>query len=83
MQKTQVFLRQDQKDALRIISTRSGEKQSALIRRGVDLLLEQEAHREPDWKEAWRSASGIWRNHEDYDTLDQAFRQDFNRRMED
>ena len=53
MRKAQVFLRDDQKTALRNLSRRTGRKQSELIRHGVDLAI-AEAERMPE--DDWRSA---------------------------
>jgi hypothetical protein len=65
LQKIQVFLRDDQKAALKSLSTRTGARQSDLVRRGVDLLLEEGARKDLDWREATRAAAGLWRDRED------------------
>ena len=62
MQKIQVFLRDDQKTALKSLSARTGARQSDLVRRGVDLLLEGAAARKADGREAVRAAAGLWRD---------------------
>ena len=67
MQKIQVFLREDQKAALKSLSARTGLRQSDLVRQGVDLLLENAARRATDWREATRMAAGIWRDRDDLD----------------
>jgi hypothetical protein len=65
MQKIQVFLREDQKAALKSLSTRTGARQSDLVRQGVDLLLEGASRRTTDWREATRAAAGLWRDRKD------------------
>ena len=65
MQKAQVFLRDDQKEQLKAIATRTGTKQSELIRRGVDMVIEVTLKEQADWKNAWKQASGIWKNRDD------------------
>jgi Ribbon-helix-helix domain len=62
VQKIQVFLREDQRTALKSLSTRTGVRQSDLVRRGVDLLLEGAARQTLDWRQATRQAAGLWRD---------------------
>ena len=57
MQKIQVFLREDQKAALKTLSARTGVRQSDLVRRSVDLLLEGAARRKLDWRTDLRWSS--------------------------
>ncbi len=65
LQKIQVFLRDDQKAALKSLTMRTGARQSELVRRAVDLLLEERTRKDPDWREATRAVAGVWRDHED------------------
>ena len=69
MRKVQVFLREDQKAALRSISARTRQKQSDLIRNGVDLLIARAEREEVDWREATRAAAGMWRDRTDLEDL--------------
>lgn len=62
MQKIQVFLREDQKAALKSIAARTGQKQSDLIRKSVDLLIDRIQRQDVDWREATRAAAGMWRD---------------------
>ena len=64
MQKIQVFLRDDQKLALKKLSARTGSRQSDLVRQSVDLLLKGATERADDWRDATRAASGIWKEHD-------------------
>lgn len=74
MQKIQVFLREDQKAALKALSARTGTRQSDLVRQGVDLLLRTTAERNESWREATRMAFGMWRDRSDIDALSKGFR---------
>jgi len=69
MQKAQVFLREDQKDQLQKIAKRTGAKQSELIRRGVDMVIEVTLKEESDWKIAWKKVAGIWKDRDDIDDI--------------
>jgi hypothetical protein len=69
VRKIQVFLREDQKAALKSLSARTGVRQSDLVRQGVDLLLEGAARRGSNWREATRMVAGVWRDH---DAIDRA-----------
>ena len=61
MQKMQVFLRDDQKLALKKLSARTGARQSELVRESVDLLLQTAEENAGDWREATRDVSGLWK----------------------
>ena len=82
MQKAQVFLRDDQKKQLKAIALRTGTKQSELIRRGVDLVIEETAKSQADWKEAWKKVAGIWQDHDELDEILAADRKRLNARMD-
>jgi hypothetical protein len=62
MIKMQVFLREDQKAALRTMSARTGKRESDLVRQGVDLMLEKGKSQKDDWKKATLAAAGIWKD---------------------
>lgn len=84
MRKAQVFLRDDQKTALKNLSRRTGRKQSELIRHGVDLAIaEAEGMPDKDWREAWRAASGIWAERSDIDDMSAALRENSRKRADD
>ena len=69
MQKAQVFLREDQKRRLKEIAARTGKKQSALIREGVDRVIEENPEPEADWREATRRLFGIWADRDDVEEV--------------
>lgn len=62
MRKVQVFLRDDQKAALKRVAARTGRRQSDLIRAGVDLVLESDRRETEAWREATRAAAGVWKD---------------------
>lgn len=65
MQRTQVYLRDEQDAGLKRLAQRTGRGQSALIREAIDLLLRREAAE--DWREAFRGARGMWAGRDDLD----------------
>lgn len=69
MQKVQVFLREDQKTQLQIIARITGRKQSELIRRGVDMAIEEAKKTQANWQEGWSHACGVWKDREDIDSV--------------
>lgn len=69
MRKIQVFLREDQKAALKSNAARTGRKQSDLIRNGVDLLIEGAQRQDVDWREATRAAAGLWKDRTDLESV--------------
>jgi len=81
VQKIQVFLRADQKAALKSLSARTGVRQSDLVRRGVDLVLEAATDQSVDWRQATRAAAGLWRDREDIDTTAGGLRRSFKKRF--
>ena len=82
MQKAQVFLRDDQKAKLKEIAARTGKKQSALIREGVDRVIEENAEPEADWRDAWRNAAGIWEDRDDIEEMIAEGRRSWNERID-
>jgi len=81
MLKVQVFLRDDQKAALKGISARTGQKQSDLIRQSVDLLIERANVNDDAWRAATRKAIGIWSDRTDLDEASSDFREAARRRF--
>ena len=67
MDKAHVFLREDQRAALKDIARRTGAKQSELIRKGVDLVIEESESQEADRRLALLNIFGIWRDRSDLD----------------
>jgi hypothetical protein len=64
MIKMQVFLREDQKSALKTMSARTGRRESEIVRQGVDLMLEKDRQKADDWKKALLAAAGMWKDHD-------------------
>lgn len=80
MQKAQVFLRDDQKKELKALAARTGQRQSELIRQGVDLVIEQERRKEGDWKSAFHAVCGIWKDRDELEKWFQGIRADLDAR---
>jgi hypothetical protein len=62
MIKMQVYLRDEQKSALRKMAARTGTAESDLVRQGVDLMLEKKEKDVEGWREATRAAAGMWKD---------------------
>lgn len=82
MQKAQVFLREDQKEQLRNIAQRTGARQSELIRRGVDMVIEASKTKQSDWQDAWVNASGMWKERDDIEVTLRDMRSQLNARFD-
>lgn len=81
MQRIQVLLHEKQFAALKQLANFSGIAQSELIRQSIDLLLNRNKQRTPDWKQATRQVYGIWQDHTDLADTQQQIRQALNTRM--
>jgi hypothetical protein len=81
MQKIQVFLREDQKVALKSISHRTGQRQSDLVRKSVDLLIDRMKREDADWREATRLVAGLWKDRTDIEDISQELRAAAKRRF--
>ena len=81
MQKAQVFLRDDQKIQLRVIAKLTGRKQSELIRRGVDMAIEEAKKTQTNWQDGWSQACGVWKDREDIDSLLTDYRAEMDSRI--
>ncbi len=71
MIKMQVYLRDEQKVALRKMAARTGTAESDLVRQGVDLMLEKKVQDSEDWKTALQGAFGMWKDRDmsDFDEM--------------
>ena len=81
MQRVQVFLRDEQCEALGKLAQLSGVAKSDLIRQGVELLLKKRQQKQQDWKQAASQLYGIWKDREDLETTHLAIRQSLNTRL--
>jgi hypothetical protein len=63
MIRTQIYLTESQRDELAAMARTSGKKQSELIRRAVDRLIEKSRRRRREV--VLREAAGIWKNRKD------------------
>jgi metal-responsive CopG/Arc/MetJ family transcriptional regulator len=67
MQRTQIYLTDEEQVAIRQISIRSGTSQSALIRKAIDQYIAQNT---PNTNASKRmNAFGIWQDHENLPSL--------------
>ena len=79
MVRTQVYLTERQERGPKALAARTGARQSELIRRAVDALLETEdAH---DWKAALRRARGLWAGRPQVEAEPAAMRREFDGRI--
>ena len=79
MVRTQVYLTERQDRGLKTLAARTGTRQSELVRRAVDALLEAEgAH---DWKAALRRARGLWAERPEVEAELAAVRREFDERI--
>ena len=83
MQKAQVFLRDDQKIQLQAIARLTGRKQSELIRRGVDMAIEEARKEQSSWQEGWAQACGVWKDREDIESYVADYRAEMDARIDD
>lgn len=81
MRKIQVFLREEQKAALEALSERTGQRQSDLVRQGVDLLLRDTSGQAGDWRDATRALAGLWRDRDDLGQFSQTLRESARKRF--
>ena len=58
MQRTQIYLSEDERSGLKALSLRSGRSQSALIRDAIDTFLQQ--HEPQGRMNRLRQARGLW-----------------------
>ena len=67
MVRTQIYLTEEQRAEIAEIASRSGRRQSEVIRHALDRFLEQEGGDRR--KAVLREAAGIWRNRSDLPDL--------------
>ncbi|HHJ20939.1 MAG TPA: ribbon-helix-helix domain-containing protein [Gammaproteobacteria bacterium] len=76
MIRSQIYLTEDERDSLKIISKETGRTQSDLIREAVDSLISQITKKNSNEKR--QEAFGIWKDREDYPDT-RALRNEFDR----
>ena len=79
MQRTQVYLTDEQQDGLSLLANKTSQKKSILIRLAIDHLLEEEAAKDVSWKHALSDIKGIWSDYENLDEQQNQIRKEFNR----
>ena len=78
MTRTQIYLTQQEQNALRAIARLKGASQSEVIREALDEFIA--AYRETNWVDLLQAARGIWADREDLDL--RAIRSEFDRAVE-
>jgi hypothetical protein len=68
MQRTQIYLTDDEQAVIRQISIRSGTSQSALIRKAIDQYIAQNIT--PTHTSKRMNGFGLWQDHNDLPSLD-------------
>lgn len=63
MRRTQIYLTEEEREALRVLSEREGRPMSELIREAVDRYIARRS--ESTRKEALSKAQGMWRDRND------------------
>lgn len=76
MQRTQIYLSEEERQGLQALALRSGRSQSALIREAIDALLAQ--HQPQGRLARLRQARGLWAERRDLPDW-QALRQELDR----
>ena len=74
-----ISIRPGRGEWMRRRAARTGARQSDLVRRSVDLLLESEKESSESWREATRAAVGMWKDRDpaEFDALREALRARF------
>ncbi len=67
MQRTQIYLTDEEQNAIRQISIRSGTSQSALIRKAIDQFIAQHENKYDFSKRM--NAFGLWQDHDNVPNL--------------
>ena len=63
MERTQVYLTQQQRFELKKLAARLGKRQSELIREAIDALVAEAD--QSNWKAGMMASSGLWANRDD------------------
>lgn len=80
MRRTQIYLTEEEREALRALSEREGRPMSEIIREAVDRYI---ARRSASTREeALRKARGMWRDRDDLPEIDR-LRREFERDLPD
>lgn len=76
MVRTQIYLTEKEREALRRLARQTGRKQSELIRRAIDDFLDR--HQPRDRRAMLEQARGMWKDRDDLPDFE-ALRREFDR----
>jgi predicted transcriptional regulator len=79
MERTQIYLTREEREALKSLSERLGQSQSEIIREAIDQYIVQITRE--SWEEALDRAFGVWADHEDLPDIN-ALREEVDERLE-
>lgn len=79
MFRTQVYLTENEREALGLLAQELGLHQSALIREAIDLFIESKRKATQKKQHALRTAAGLWSDRDDLPDFDQ-IRREFDRK---
>jgi predicted DNA-binding protein len=81
MERTQIYLTREQREALKTIAKRSGQSLSEIIREAIDAYIVW--HREMDRRELMHRAVGMWTDRDDLPEFFEELRREGNRDLID
>ncbi|MDV6344764.1 CopG family transcriptional regulator [Nitrosomonas sp. Is37] len=79
MKRTQVYLSNEQEQALNSLALTSGRHRSELIREAINLLLSEKKVMHTQWKQALHNMKGMWAKDEKAAKRMQNIRNEFDR----
>jgi predicted DNA-binding protein len=81
MERTQIYLTREQREALRTIAERRDKAQSEIIREAIDRYI-VDAVKEVNVEEVLEKTFGIWADRDDLDDLIDTLRREWDERIE-
>ena len=80
MERTQIYLTQEERKALRTLAERDNKSQSELIREAIDRYIDDEL-KEVDAIEILEKTFGIWADRDDLDSFVETLRRETDERV--
>ena len=81
MVRTQIYLKEEQVEALRRLAAQTGRRQSALIRDAVDRLIAKRPGM-AEWRAMLDETAGVWADRDDLDEVIEDSRRSAEERLE-